>query len=313
MPPRWEVSGADARLADVADPGIVVARHESVFGSWEMASRSPHPRLRAHVRGYCGYRENMVAPLRRRELPSEWVTLILSFGPPIELLPTAARAGPVGTYTSFVAGLDDVSTVTEHCGVQHGVQVDLTPLGAHALLGGPMSEFAHTVVHLDDLPGALGGKLIERLAAARGRDARFALLDQVLAARIEAGPVPSPEVAWAWRRLRGAAGRVTIGALADEVGWSRRHLVARFREQVGLAPKAAARVLRFQRALALLGDPAGPPWAEAALTCGYYDQAHLNREFRALAGCTPTRLLAARLPDGGGISGDPEAELLRSA
>jgi AraC-like DNA-binding protein len=266
-----------------------------------MATRVPHPSLRAHVHSYCGYREDLLAPLRRRELPGERVTLILSFGAPIRLRGTARTTG---VFTSFLVGLGDAPTVTEHDGGQYGVQVDLTPLGAHALLGAPMSAFANTAVPLGDVGPRLGADLAERLAAAPGWPARFALLDRVLGARIETGPAPAPEVAWVWRRLRRSAGQVRIGALAGEVGWSPRHLVSRFREQVGLAPKPVARVLRFRRALALLAAPGGPPWAEAAVACGYYDQAHLNREFRALAGCTPTALLASRRPDGG-LAGEP--------
>jgi AraC-like DNA-binding protein len=65
-----------------------------------------------------------------------------------------------------------------------------------------------------------------------------------------------------------------------------------------------ARVLRFQRGLRLLKEDNARrrSWAEVAVLCGYYDQAHLNRDFRELAGCTPTELLAARLPDGAGIA-----------
>jgi transcriptional regulator GlxA family with amidase domain len=101
-------------------------------------------------------------------------------------------------------------------------------------------------------------------------------------------------------RTNGAA---PVEALAADIGWSRRHLLGRFREHTGLPPKVFARILRFQRAAALLADPAGPSLCEIALDCGYYDQAHLNRDFRAFAGRTPTELLAARLPDGGGYSG----------
>ena len=64
-----------------------------------------------------------------------------------------------------------------------------------------------------------------------------------------------------------------------------------------------ARILRFQRAATLMADPAGPSLCEIALDCGSYDQAHLNRDFRAFAGRTPTELMAARLPKGGGYSG----------
>ena len=100
-----------------------------------------------------------------------------------------------------------------------------------------------------------------------------------------AGPAPAPEVAWSYRRLAAADGRLAVGALADEVGWSRRHLAARWRRDVGMGPKAVARVLRFERAMRLLRE--GRALADVAYDCGFADQPHLNREFRALAGSTP--------------------------
>jgi transcriptional regulator GlxA family with amidase domain len=79
---------------------------------------------------------------------------------------------------------------------------------------------------------------------------------------------------------------VRIDALADEVGWTRRHLNARFREQIGLSPKEVARLARLHRAASLL--PGASDWAEVAHRCGYADQSHLNRDLRALTGCAPT-------------------------
>ena len=67
-------------------------------------------------------------------------------------------------------------------------------------------------------------------------------------------------------------------------------------------------MLRFQRAAGLITGGARS-WADVALTCGYYDQAHLNRDFRALAGCTPGAYLAAMLPDCGGFSDGDESQL----
>ena len=87
-----------------------------------------------------------------------------------------------------------------------------------------------------------------------------------------------------------------VGALAQEVGWSRRHLVTRFRQQVGLPPKTIARVVRFEGLLRRVAGTGGAAWSRIAAECGYYDQAHMNRDFREFAGTTPTEYLA-RLPE----------------
>ena len=132
-------------------------------------------------------------------------------------------------------------------------------------------------------------------------DARFELLDAYIARRIEAARLPSPDVARACRRLHETGGRLEVGALAAELGCSNRHLVARFREQVGTPPKTLASLIRFRRAVDRLGHDDGSRFAEIAADCGYYDQAHLNREFRRLAGTTPGAFVASRLPDGLGL------------
>ena len=106
----------------------------------------------------------------------------------------------------------------------------------------------------------------------------------------------APEVSWAWRELLREGGAIRVSELAAGTGWSERHLTGRFRAEIGLAPKAAARVIRFDRARKLLvrrltvgGDYL---LADLAADCGYFDQAHLAREFRALAGCPPSQWLA---------------------
>jgi transcriptional regulator GlxA family with amidase domain len=86
-----------------------------------------------------------------------------------------------------------------------------------------------------------------------------------------------------------------VAALAEETGWSARHLRTKFADEVGLTPKAAARVVRFDRTRHLLQRRAasGRPLDLAALAaaCGFYDQAHMDSEFRALAGSAPTTWL----------------------
>ena len=125
------------------------------------------------------------------------------------------------------------------------------------------------------------------------------MLSKELAERLPA----SPDVSWAWRRLTEAEGCVRIGELTEELRCSHRHLTTRFREQLGLAPKAFAKILRFDRAVCRLRREGGESLAQIAHECGYYDQAHFNRDFRQFAGVTPTALLARALPDGAGFSG----------
>jgi AraC-like DNA-binding protein len=251
--------------------------------------RAGPPALAGSVLGYCGYVEDGSAPVRRREPAGTRVPVILSFGDAITVEGGTSPGRPARV-TSFVAPFSDTWAVTEHAGRQHGVQVDLTPLGAFRLLGVQPSEVAGSVVPVDDLWGPAGGSLVDRLASAPDWPSRFGLLDEVLLVRAASGAEPHPAVAWAWRQLERADGGVPVGTLADEIGWSRRHFVDRFRRHVGLAPKASARVLRFARAHALLSAGTAPVGLVAA-ECGYADQSHLVRETRALAGCTPSELV----------------------
>ena len=126
------------------------------------------------------------------------------------------------------------------------------------------------------------------------------MLDEILLRRAglswAADAAVAPEVSWAWRELLREGGAIRVSELAAGTGWSERHLTSRFRAEIGLAPKAAARVIRFDRARKLLVRKltAGGDYllADLAADCGYFDQAHLAREFRALAGCPPSQWLA---------------------
>jgi AraC-like DNA-binding protein len=186
------------------------------------------------------------------------------------------------------------------------------------LLGLPMHELTNRVVDLGDLLGAEGELLVEQLHDAPGWDERFELLDAVLEHRLDEARPGSPDVSWAWRRLIESGGRLPVSDLCGELGCSRKHMARRFNEQIGIAPKTLARVLRFERAVHMLGHSdgaswldehdshgagAGMSWSEIALECGYFDQAHMNRDFRQFAGASPSELAASRLPDGGGLAG----------
>jgi AraC-like DNA-binding protein len=253
----------------------------------EFAGRAPHPALASCIRSLAGWHERASGPVRRAELPGGRIVLVISFGPTLDV--DGRR------FTSFVAGLHDAPTLTEHAGEGHGIEAYLTPLGARRLLGLPMGELTRQVVELEDLIGAEAGELAERLYEAPDWPARFAMLERAIAARVLDAPTIAPELEWAWRRLMETGGAAPVGALAQELGRSRRHLAATFREQIGMPPKALARLLRFERAVDRLRG--GADLAELALDCGYYDQAHFNRDFRQFAGCTPTEYRVTSVQD----------------
>ena len=286
--------------------------------------------LEPHVAWYAGYRQAGVGPAIHRGLPSPHLTLIFTLDDPVTLVGHPdPRQGPAD-YDSLVGGLHTAPAIISHQGRQSGIQLGLDPLSSRALLGLPAGELAGEVLSADAVLGRISGQLREQLATAANWPERFAVIDCMLprAAR-EYGAVP-PEVVRAWRRLLATGGRIPVSALARDVGWSERHLSGRFRTELGLTPKAAARVVRFDRARRLLSARAaastGPGrslraaereaqnqaqrqalgqdrpgvldlhgytrLADLAVECGYFDQAHLAREFRALAGCAPIEWLS---------------------
>ena len=273
------------------------------MGRWEMATRKPHPALGPHVRRYVGWFEHMAVPLCRRELPTDEVPVIISFGGPIRVY-DAGDSERFRDLGSFATGAYDAYVRVLSSGPAGGIQIDFTILGARLFLGRPLAALTNSAVPLDDLLGPLARRLEMQLYDAPTWDARFDILDREFTARLMAAIPPSREVVWTWRRLVQTGGRIGISRIVDEVGWSQKHLIARFREHIGLSPKTMARVLRFSHAARALRSATLPRLTDLALDCGYYDQAHFTRDFRAFAGVTPGELVASLLPDGGGISAD---------
>jgi AraC-like DNA-binding protein len=248
----------------------------------------PHPGLRADLGAYVGYVERVDRPLVRREVAGGRCVLIVGWGAPIDIADPRGPSHGVRGVASFTGGLSDSYVDTYNAGVGQGIQLMLDPLVAGRLLGLPLGELANRVVALDDLGARDLKELPERLAAAASWPARFALLDDVFGRRLDQAPPTDPRLARIWDRLEATHGRIPIERLAAEVGWSRRHLATVTNREFGLAPKALARVLRFGRAYAMRERAATQGWAAVAAECGYYDQAHLIRDFHAFAGTTPS-------------------------
>lgn len=284
-------------------------------GLWEVALARPHPRLRPGVISYRGFRLALGTPRRRLEVPIGAVTLLLGFGGRLRVRSLTGPARPPVSLVSLISGLTTRPVLGEHDGRLAGVEVLLTPWAAFTLFGMEQHELAERALDPDALGVRPGrgrrdgvGDLAAALAALPRWSDRFGLLDEVLTGWSDAGPPCSPRTVRAWEELVRTRGSAPVARVADEVGWSVRQLENRFREQIGIGPKAAGRILRLQRARRLLA--AGRSQAETAALCGFYDQAHLSGEFKAMTGCTPRQFAHASTVPLPARSGPPSAARL---
>jgi AraC-like DNA-binding protein len=255
--------------------------------------RTPDLRLRPLLyRPLYGFEQENEGFASWLEPPRPAVTLMVDFEGSI-----TANGEPLPN--AWMGGLDQSYTIVGVGRRYASLDLELTPLGAYTVLGQPMTELAGQCVPLVEL---FGPELIERLREASVWEERFDVIERFLLARATAGPRPTPAVDWAVARLHQTGGGARIATLAAELGCSRRYLTRRFADEVGLPPKALARQIRFARVCARLRqEPTA--WARLASEAGYCDQAHLSRDFRELAGTTPTDFVARLLP-GGGVVGD---------
>lgn len=253
----------------------------------------PHRALWSLVGEYVGYR-HVGAPPLHYGVAGPSATVIIAFEEPIDV---AWQGDPAtrSTYWTMASGLHTRPAVIHTGGFQHGIQLQLTPLGVRALLGAPVGALATTMVAHEELPFGIDAAVHARLAAARTWPQRFAILDATLVrtlssygeARVAAVPAAARD---GWRALAASAGALGVAELAAATGWSARHLHARFVTEFGVAPKQAAQLMRFDRARGLVLR--GAALAEAAAGSGYADQAHLTREWTRFAGQPPRRTLA---------------------
>jgi len=269
-----------------------VYRQDGPTVAWEIALRPPAPPLRPYCREYTGYRERCAGPSLRREIGAARVVFIIELGTPVRV--SGPRRGGVRSFPGgFVAGLHDGFAQVAHDGEQSGVQIDLSPVGARLLFGVPLNELTGDVVSLLDLVPDLRD-LADRMRDVPSWDARFDLLDRELCRRLLRPTPHGRAVDAAVSAIERAGGLIEVGAVARALGYSERHVGRLFREHVGVAPKRFARLVRLQRLIDAISGAPPSSWAELAVDLGFYDQSHLAREVRDLAGMTPTELLAER-------------------
>ncbi|MEV6773545.1 helix-turn-helix domain-containing protein [Nocardia sp. NPDC051030] len=245
------------------------------------------PALASRMAGVhmAGFQGRATSPIDFRVIPYPALTVFLTVGDITLVDGSGAREGG-----GVVVGLASGGVRGCGRGQVDCLQLRLSPVVAHAVLGvGP--ELGGTVVALEQLWGRDALRIREQLYAAGSWEDRFAIAKAALTRRSEAGHTVAPEVAYCWERMVRNRGRVRVEGLAAEIGWSRKRLWSRFRSQVGLTPKQAANLVRFDHAVHRLA--AGHAAARVAADTGYADQPHLHRDVMAFTGLTTTAAAVA--------------------
>lgn len=245
----------------------------------------PVPAVLEPFVGSIAYYENAFGHARERVLPTGLAQLI------VNLRDDRLSAYDGDGTRRHVAGIG-------LCGVRQGpavvdpadqaavICVAFRPGGAFPFFAAPQSAVTGQIVGLDDLWGAAGRRLRERLLDAATPQERLRLVERALLER--AAGALRPDVATAFAVAALGHGE-PVASVVDRLGRTPRAFIRSFTERVGLPPKQFARIRRFQRLLASIPHDRPADWALLAASCGYYDQSHLIREFRVLAGTTPAR------------------------
>lgn len=264
------------------------------LGSWIYSEWRP-PHLAGLVE-VIWYFKGLTSSARKRILPNGMVEMLVNFGEPYR---TISGTGPEWLRKAWLAGLQSGPMVSEQPPRQDVMGVRMYPAGAYALLNGPMREISELVVDLGDLVGRATDELVERCYEAASVEERLRRASDWVEERVMKSCRIDPAVAWAVGQIEQSGGAVSITELRLRTGMSKTRLADAFRDQIGFAPKLYSRVVRFRRAAELLQKGAAP-LIEVALAAGYYDQPHMNAEFRELSGLAPREFLAARYPTGDG-------------
>jgi AraC-like DNA-binding protein len=243
-----------------------------------------HSRVDSALHRYVAYHHEGMAPGTHLGLPSPSITVVLSVGPPTHMVAMPDPRQRPESFMALVGGLHTRPVVIGYGEIMAGVQLDLAPQAARRLLGVPASALACSVLHMHDILGPAATELVDRLQTTSSWDARRDAVFDVLGRQNRAiDPAPT-SVDRAWELIVSSHGTMPIADVADDVGWSRRHLDREFVAEFGLTPKDVARITRFTYSRTLLAQHPRMSMAMLSAMCGYYDQAHMAREWNRFAG-----------------------------
>jgi AraC-like DNA-binding protein len=232
---------------------------------------------------------------REKVLPNGAIELIINLGSYHKVVDRYDKSRFEVFRDCWIAGMQEEHITIEAIDESNLIGIRFRPGGAYPFFSFPISELTNRVIESDQILGPLAAQLREQVMETDVPAERLHIIEAMLLKRIgEKGS--DALVDYAIGKLRGGSGR-SIAELSRSAGVSEKHLIALFKKSVGITPKYLSRIFRFQQVLGLVKDLHQVNWTEIAHDCGYFDQAHLIKEFHALSGSKPSEYLKNRDDD----------------
>ncbi len=241
------------------------------------------------------YVEGWMPYQREKILPTGTVELIVNLASPYRVIVPAEPGRESVSKEVWVAGFQTGYLLNQATSPWvNTIGVSFKPGGAYPFFHFPISELNDRVIELDLIWGDRAQQIRERVLQAESISEKLHTMEGILLELLIPEVLGVEIVKYAAEQLVRAEDFPSIRNLSETIGVSQKHLISQFKKLVGVSPKMLARILRFRQALSAL-DPRKPVnWAEIAAQCGYYDQAHFNKDFRAFTGVNPTAYLQLR-------------------
>ncbi len=260
--------------------------------------RLPHPALTPFIKTLWYARDPQATHRHERVLPTGHAQFVISLARDY-LTDANNPTDPLAhSPAALLLGLYSIHQQIDAIDLSELIGVAFHPGGTIPFLPACTDAFTNRETSLEDIWGTESENLRTDLREASTPTEKFTLLEAVLLQRLNRSKIqrPSPMVDFALTHLNRSPGTMTIAELTRQIGLSPRRLSQIFREQVGVSPKLYCRIQRFQQAVQAIHRGLDVPWAELALTCGYYDQSHFANDFHAFSGLSPTAYSISRRP-----------------
>ena len=270
--------------------------YELYFGKTLTRSYNPVPALKPYIKKYLFYenREGQSMGIPFRALPNGYTEVYLHLkGSRIRFL----RKNECYKHAHFVAGIFEMGyplklDIEKDGGIFKGVCITFNPSGVSRLLGIDVGGLTNRIVDFTSLSGSQSLEFLEQLEVASSDQEAIHLLNTFFMVRLnQAGSRGSPEIHFILDLLTHELGQFSIEELARHTNHSYKFIYRLFDKHLGLCPKMYIKILRFNKACSLLHHHPGIAWSELVHRCGYYDQSHFIREFRAIMKESPCHFL----------------------